>query len=230
MNEDFVVFCPVVNRFDLLDVAAESTKPYKMIVLDNSDGLLGDRYKDTPHVSVYTPPLPLSFTSTSNLEYRMAHERGAKYYIHMHSDAQFPSEKIGHLLDVARQADADGRRWLVAFTLYDVLCVYNVAAMIDIGGYDSHLFSFYYSDNDTWRRAKLAGYERIEAGGEHVVHNGGGSVTINNDSRWKVCNDHSFQLSAIMFRMKWGGDPEKETFDAPFGRPDIFTDTKPVCP
>ena len=229
MNEDFVVFCPVVNRFDLLDVAAESTKPYKMIVLDNSDGLLGDRYKDTPHVSVYTPPLPLSFTSTSNLEYRMAHERGAKYYIHMHSDAQFPSEKIGHLLDVARQADADGRKWLVAFTLYDVLCVYNVAAMIDIGGYDSHLFSFYYSDNDAWRRAKLAGYERIEAGGEHVVHNGG-SVTINNDSRWKVCNDHSFQLSAIMFRMKWGGDPEKETFDAPFGRPDIFTDMKPVCP
>jgi GT2 family glycosyltransferase len=199
-----------------------------MTVIDNSNGKLGDRYKGAEHVTVYIPSVPLTFQQTSNLECWLAKQRGAKYYVHMHSDAQFPTERIGELLDIARRAD--GKRWLVIFTLYDILCVYNVAAMEDLGGYDAHLFHLYHGDNDLWRRAKLSGYERIEAGGEGIIHNGGGSATINSDSRWKICNDNQFPLSAEIFRRKWGGNPEHETYTAPFNRPDVFTDMKPVIP
>jgi hypothetical protein len=229
-NNDYAVFCPVVNRFDLLDVAVASTAPYDMTVIDNSNGQLGDRYKDTAHVTVYIPCVPLTFQQTSNLECKLAKQRGAKYYVHMHSDAQFPSERIGDLLDISRKADADGRRWLVAFTLYDIVCAYNVSAMEDLGGYDAHLFHLYYGDNDLWRRAKLAGYERIEAGGNSIVHNGGGSSTINSDMRWKICNGNQFPLSGEIYRRKWGGNPEQEIYTAAFNRPDIFTDFKPVIP
>lgn len=227
-NHDHLIFCPVVNRFDLLDTAVASTAPYPMILIDNSDGQLGDRYKGTPHVSVFTPPIPLMFTQMSNLEYRMTAAFGKKYYIHMHSDAEFPSSRIDDLVNVARKADDESRRWLVAFTLYDILCIYNVDAMMNLGGYDSHMFRFYHSDLDLWYRAKLAGYERIEAGGESVVHNGGGSVTIGADPRWNVCNAYS--LSGQHFRDKWGGDPGSEVYQVPFGRPDVFTDLKPLAP
>ena len=128
-NQDYAIFCPVVNRFDLLDAAVASTAPYNMTVIDNSNGKLGDRYKGAEHVTVYIPSVPLTFQQTSNLECWLAKQRGAKYYVHMHSDAQFPTERIGELLDIARRAD--GKRWLVIFTLYDILCVYNVAAMED---------------------------------------------------------------------------------------------------
>jgi hypothetical protein len=229
-QDDFMVFTMAVNRFDLLDVAVESAAPYNLVILDNSDGKLRDRYKNTPHVSLFTPPVPLSFTQSSNVEYRMAAAFGKKYYVHMHSDAQFPSSKIDELLDTARKADADGRKWLVAFSLYDIVCVYSVAAMVDIGGYDSHLFHFYYSDQDAWRRASLAGYERIEAGGDGVVHNGGGSATLHSDIAWQVCNDYTFPLTKSLYISKWGGDVGSEVYQAPFNRSDAFPDLKPLVP
>ena len=229
-KQDYAVFCPVVNRFDLLDEAVASTAPYKLTVIDNSNGNLGNRYKDTEHVTVYVPVIPLNFQQTSNLECKLAKLRGAKYYVHMHHDAKFPSERIGDLLEIARKADGDGRKWLVIFTLYDILCAYNVAAMEDLGGYDSHLFHLYHGDNDLWRRAKLVGYERIEGGGEGVVHLGGGSTTMNSDLRWRICNDNQFPLSAEIYRRKWGGGPDQEVFTSPFGRPDVFPDLKPLIP
>jgi hypothetical protein len=231
MNEkDYVICCPVVNRFDLLDAAVASTAPYEMIVIDNSDGKLRDRYKDTEHVTVYVPPVPLPFSVTHNLEFRLAQKSGAKYLVHMHSDAQFPSSKITDLLDKARQADFDGRKWLIIFSLYEILATYNVQSAIDLGGYDAHLFPFYFADNSLFRRAKLLGYELIEGGGEGVLHNGGGSVTIHSDSKWQTCNDHTFPLYAELYRRMWGGSPGQETFNYPFDRPDVFPDLKPVIP
>ena len=229
-KQDYAVFCPVVNRFDLLDEAVASTAPYEMTLIDNSDGKLGDRYKDTPHVTVYEPPVPLPFSVTHNLEFRLAQKRGAKYLVHLHSDAKFPSRKITDLLDKARQADADGRKWLIIFSYYEILAVYNVQAAMEIGGYDAHLFHFYFADNSLFRRAKLLGYELIEGGGEGVIHNGGGSVTINSNSRWKVCNGYTFPLYAELYRRMWGGSPGQETFTYPFDRPDVFPDLKPLIP
>jgi len=229
-NQDYKIFCPVVNRFDLLDAAVACTAPHNMMVIDNSNGKLGDRYSGVGHIDTYEPSVPLNFQQTSNLECKLAKMFGAKYYVHMHSDSQFPPERIDELLDIARKADADGKKWVVIFTLYDILCVYNVAAMEDLGGYDAHLFHLYHGDNDLWRRAKLSGYERIEAGGDGIIHNGGGSVTINSDMRWKICNDNQFPLSAEIYRRKWGGNPDHEIYLAPFNRPDVFTDMKPVIP
>lgn len=102
--------------------------------------------------------------------------------------------------------------------------------MVDLGGYDSHLFTFYVSDIDLWRRASLAGYERIEAGGDSVTHNGGGSATINSDAAWNICNGHSFSQAWKTYEAKWGGAQGSETFTSPFCRPDVFLDLKPLVP
>ena len=229
-QDDFLVFTMAVNRFDLLDTAVASAEPYQITILDNSDGSLGGRYKENPRVSIFTPPVPLNFAQSSNVEYRMAQAFGKTYYAHFHSDAQFPSSKITDLLNQARKADAEGRKWLIIFSLYEILAVYNVEAMAALGGYDAHLFPFYFADNSLFRKAKLLGYELIEGGGDGVIHKGGGSVTINSDTRWSVCNSHTFPLQSQLYHQMWGGPPGHETFEFPFNRQDTFPDLKTPLP
>ena len=223
---DYAIFVPVVNRFDLLDEAVASTGDYPITIIDNSDGALGKRYDD-PRIEIYVPPVPLHFTQTHNLEFKMAKEKGAKYLVHLHSDAKFPPEKILDIVEKARQADADGRKWLVGFTLYEILAIYNIESALALGGYDWLICNFYFADNLLWRKAKLLGYERLEFGGQDVLHNGGGSVTLNNNDKWKVRNGYTFPLAQILYRQVWGGDPDRETYEFPFNQPDAFDDHIP---
>ncbi len=223
---DYAIFVPVVNRFDLLDEAVASTEPYPVTIIDNSDGKLGDRYND-PRIEIYRPPVPLHFTQTMNLEFKLAKDRGAQYCIHLHSDAKFPAERIADIAEKARKADADGKKWLIGYTLYDILCIYNVESALAVGGYDWLISNFYHADNHLWRKARLLGYELLEFGGDGVVHNGGGSVTINSDAKWGIRNGATFPLSAFLYQSVWGGGPGNEVYDYPFSRPDVFGDKIP---
>lgn len=218
-NHEFCAFVPVVNRFDLLkqvyEAAGQAGILEVLFIIDNSpNGVTEDLRTEFAQngVNLYRPPIPLSFTQSMNLEFRITRARCKKLCLHSHSDAVIPSGAIKQVLDCARGAEALGRKWGVVYSLYDVLAVYNPVAGEDIGGYDTN-FANYFSDNDFYRRLKLSGYELIESNVkvDHI-----GSQTVNSDPYLKYVTGITFPLARQYYVAKWGGDPGKEMFREPF--------------
>lgn len=83
-----------------------------------------------------------------------------------------------------------------------------------IGGWDTNL-PWYYSDNDAYRRLKLAGWECIDTGLK-VEHKA--SSTINSDSELNFLNSITFPLYGAYYARKWGGSPGNEIYTTPFNR------------
>jgi hypothetical protein len=98
------------------------------------------------------------------------------------------------------------------FTLYHVLAAYNPRLLTRVGRWDVRLPT-YFSDNDYYRRARLAGFEIIETGLEvgHV-----GSATIRSDGRLDFLKSVTFPMAAQYYQTRWGGPPGAETFAEPF--------------
>lgn len=222
---DFVAFCPYVNRPDLLLRVLASCRDasLSLTIINNSGSDIfhsPDGGTEPPEgVAVFDPPVPLSFTQSMNLEFKLAKESGAKYCLHMHSDALIPPDVFGKLVDYARRMDSEGRKFGVLYTFYDILACYNVEAALEIGGYDTH-FDSYYSDNDMWCRFRRAGYECHDTHIEGVTHEG--SATINSDPKLRLIHSITFPFANMYYVAKWGGQPDHETFKTPFNRPDLF--------
>lgn len=213
---DYAAFCPFVNRMDLLTqvMVACNKADVELTVINNGPRLDAQKelptWEKAPKPIFYTPSVPLSFSQSMNLEFLWS--AGKKFTLHMHSDAIIPDGAIERLLEAARLVDSQGRKWGVIYTFYDILAIYNPAAYLDIGGYDTTLPA-YFSDNDWYYRLDLAGYERIDTGIEvgHV-----GSATINSDPDLKRLNGVTFPLYRQYYVAKWGGEPGKELFTTPF--------------
>jgi hypothetical protein len=216
MTTDFCAFVPVVNRPDLLRSVVDSIQPLheSLIIIDNSP----DRWvaPEFPLISVFTPPVPLSFTQTMNWELEETLRQRKLFCLHMHSDAVIPEGACEHLLDYARTYNEHSQRWAVIYAHYDVLCIYNPKALRTVGPFDTN-FSAYFSDNDWYRRCDLANWTRInfEMAGPKVEHIG--SQTINSDPYLKFVNGITFPLYREYYRIKWGGYPGDEVFVHPFG-------------
>lgn len=214
---DYAAFCPYVNRPDLLARVVSSTAEagVKLHIINNSD----DKNLEAHPALIINPPVPLSFTQSMNFEFLLTKEFGKKYCVHMHSDAVVPPEAFAQLLEYARRMDIEGRRWMILYTLYDVLCCYNVDAVLEVGGYDTN-FAAYFSDNDLWQRAKVAGFECINTDIQGISHEG--SATINSDPKLQFLNGQTFPLYSYYYQQKWGGEPGHEKFTVPFDNPDLL--------
>lgn len=209
---DYAAFCPVVNRFDLLAqvvLACEKAGIDDLHIIDNSPEAIKS-------IGAIRGAVPLSFSQSMNCEFEETIIWGKKFMLHMHSDAVIPDGAIERLLEKAREIDAQGRKWGVIYTFYDILACYNPKAYQEIGGYDTNLPA-YFSDNDWYYRLDLAGWERINTGIE-VGHgpDGNGSQTINSDPYLKAVNGITFPLYRQYYVAKWGGEPGKEKFRVPF--------------
>lgn len=209
---DFAAFVPVVNRLDLLNSVILSVPDLyeDFTVIDNSPERLV-RYVGPEH-RIFRAPVPMTFSQTMNWEMEETARKEKKFCIHMHSDAVIPEGAVQKLLAFVR--GLGDRKWAVVYTFYDVLAAYNPEAMKAFGGYDTNLPN-YFSDNDWYRRARLAGWECIDSGIEvgHV-----GSQTINSDPYLKFVNGITFPLYREYYTQKWGGGPGCETYSVPFSR------------
>jgi hypothetical protein len=198
------LFIPFLNRPDLLAKAVESTRGSKLVdvtIIDNSDIVIAD---------AYYPPVSLTFSQSQNWMRRIARKRGAEFYFWIHSDAETSPEDLEKLANMAR---TETRNWGVIFTYYDTLCAYKTEAMEAIGGYDTN-FRDYFSDNDVYRRLKLAGYELLES---HIQTKHVGSQTLNSDPRMQfIHHNHHFPQARELYKLKWGGEPGKEKFTVPY--------------
>lgn len=202
-----ILFVPYVNRPDLLKrvlVSLAGIREIVPLVIDNS--------KDGSQVSCNSvrAPVPMTFTQTQNWMLDIARERNDPFYLWAHCDAIFTSADV---MKLHRMAESETTPWGVIFTNYDVLCAYRTDAVQAVGGYDTNFFD-YCSDQDFYRRLRLAGYSLIES---HIpVQHDKGSSTLRADP--EIARRVGLQVGyrSHYYRAKHGGDPGNETFMVPF--------------
>jgi hypothetical protein len=205
------VFIPVVNRVDLLEKAIASVPNNSLtepIVLNNTGGDLDI------HCKGITPSVPLTASQTLNLMQKIAKMAQSPFYFFMHNDAEAEPGTVERLYEMAYRKHSQRAKWGVIFTFYDTLAAYNTEAFDAVGKWDTNLPQ-YYTDNDMYRRLKIAGYELAESGltVKHV-----GSQTINSDPLRKRINDITFPIYTRYYAEKWGGPPGNETFLRPWNQ------------
>ena len=211
------IFIPYVNRPDLLKKAVDSvsiSEDWQAEVINNSGApLLGDLcYGEC------NPPVPLTFAQTQNWMLKLAEDwygpgTPAPFYLFLHSDAEAESDTVQRLVAMANAFTIQNRKWGAIFTNYDALAAFNTAAFREVGGWDTFL-EWYCADNDMYRRIRLAGYEILESN-LPVKHEP--SQTLKSDPEIHRRVDLMIPCRTAYYRAKWGGDPGRERFTAPFG-------------
>lgn len=88
-----------------------------------------------------------------------------------------------------------------------------------VGWFDENFYPAYFEDNDFVYRCKLAGLDVTHAPEELTARTDHkGSQTIKSDPKYAAGNNSTFgSWNATHFRMKWGGNPGRETFKTPYG-------------
>jgi len=216
---DYHVYIPYVNNPQLLTRAIDSVPELWIdtTVVNNSGSKLDS------FVEVFDPPVPLSFTQSQNWFFKDAKRRGCRFVLWIHNDCELPAGAAHQLIEYVRNLYAEGRHWGVCFTFYDIFSAVNLEMIDEVGGYDANIRA-YKSDQDFYRRVKLAGWElintEIEVGAIRAGHLG--SQTIRSDERVSLINGVVEVADAFYYQSKWGGDAGHETTDIPFGREDLF--------
>ncbi|WP_152397003.1 glycosyltransferase family 2 protein [Paenibacillus guangzhouensis] len=214
----YIVVIPWRNDIQLLQQAIHSIPSYwkYTVIIDNSPerNLQHVRNSFPPGVQIYEPPIPLTFTQSMNYMLRLAKKLYCDIAIYMQHDAEAHLETPDFFLSILEQLIHSKTRWGIAFTNGDTLAAINMAAVETVGLWDT-TFPLYYSDCDYFYRMRLANYELIWT---HlpVIHHNGGSSTIKSDSYLTAWNKATWPIYSQLFRLKWGGEPWKETFITPF--------------
>ena len=213
MESDYRVYLRTENRPDLLRKAVDSIKEFwpVLTIVDNSPESFV-KAEEFTGATVFSPIIPLTFTQSHNFFFKDAKERGAKFIIWMHNDAEAVDGGHLKLLELARRYTAEGRKWGLIWTNYDSIAAVNLAMIDDVGGYDT-VFPKYFCDNDHTRRMQLTGWETISSG---IHSNHLGSQTIKSDPDLTFMNTATFDLYKDYYVKKWGGEPEHETYPIPF--------------
>lgn len=123
--------------------------------------------------------------------------------------------------------------WGVIFTMYDILCAFNMKAVRELGYWDNMFFQ-YVADVDYYHRMRKAGLDIIEYGKAGILHRnaevtpehdhgGGGSNTIKADplfnyrTQWR----NRTKFDDAYFQFKWGAP--KHGYEQPLqGSPQPF--------
>ena len=204
------VFIPFVNRPDLLRLAIASV-PRRLtaepIVINNSGEPIDVQAK------VIEPSVPLTASQSLNLMHKLAKQSRVPFYFFMHNDAEAGPETIGDLYELALRK-CSRNKWGVIFTNYDALAAFNTEAFDAVGPWDTNLPQ-YFTDNDMYRRLRMAGYEMLES---NLPVNHVGSQTLHADPSHLLIHRISFPIYEKYYTAKWGGGPGKETYRTPWGR------------
>lgn len=222
---DYHVYIPYVNRPDLLERAVRSVPELwkDLTILDNSEDGSAVDIKQFYPVEVFEPPVPLSFTQSQNFFFKYAKRRGCKFVLWLHNDCEIPAGAVQKLIEYVRNLYAEGRRWGVCFTYYDIFSAVNLEMIDEVGGYDTNIRA-YKSDQEFYFRVRKAGWELINTEIEVEVIKAGhvGSQTIRSDEKLSLINGVIQTADAFYYEQKWGSDAGNEKYEFPFDRPDIF--------
>lgn len=224
MSSDFHAYIPYVNNPELLKRAVDSVPELwsNLTIVDNSGYGVGTDLPDS--VEIFVPPVPLSFSQSQNYFFRDARwNRRCKFILWLHNDCELPQGAALQMIERVRSYYAEGRKWGVAFSHYDIFSAVNLAMVDEVGGYDTNIFS-YKADQDMYRRVQLAGWELVNTEIEVEAIKAGhiGSQTIKSDPKLDFINGITQAMAGFYYESKWMGDAGHEKTNVPFGRPDLF--------
>lgn len=205
------LYIPYVNRIDLLIKAYESAKGQgaEIGIIDNSPKSEIARIGRSWTI---TPKTPLTFSETQNYMLSMATKGMSPFYLFMHSDAEAGPLTVHRLIEMAINLTKDGRKWGAIWTAYDALAVFNTPAFNAVGGWDEQ-FTWYASDQDMYRRLRLAGYELIDSG-LPVQHEPSQTLKADSNIAQKVAE--GFAERVRLYVEKWGGEAGQERYLMPY--------------
>ncbi|WP_210367641.1 glycosyltransferase family 2 protein [Bacillus sp. REN3] len=210
------------SRLDLLHRAVDSIEPYwpHTVIVDNSDGLdLRAEDSLSSKVTIFEPPVPLTFPQKINYLLEAAKERSCDALIFMHADAEAAHGVPEAFLKLIEEVRREEEKWGAIFTNYDSLCAINVEAAKAIGGHDT-VFTMYFSDNDYYWRLHSAGYKMLQTD-LPVIHHG--SSSIKSDAYFEYITSITFPLYKSYLLDKWKiHQTEQLSYELVF-RPSGFT-------
>ena len=87
--------------------------------------------------------------------------------------------------------EGDNKRWEIALSHYDVLCAFNMAAVHDVGPWDTMYFQ-YHADVDYYRTLRAAGWQELDSGlKDGVIHHGSQSGEVGSSIQPPLSFSHS---------------------------------------
>lgn len=214
---DFKAFIFYVNRDDLLEKAYRSVVDSwdeNLFIVDNSP----DRnlsYKYAPNRLLY-PSIPLTFSQTQNYCRKIAMYEKLDFFITMHNDAQMSEGDAGKLIEFIEKLSEENPKWGVVFTFYDTVIAFNTKMVTRMEPWDI-VMPQYFSDNDYYRRVRLAGWHTVESEIK-VKHES--SATLSDPVR-QYYHLQSIEMYRGYYIRKWGGPPGSEQFIYPFNQKEL---------
>lgn len=200
------------NREDLLREAVESTRDIGNIHLWPNNGA------DVPgieNVTVRVLPV-MSPISVINMMIQSSWDDDVMFWAH--NDCFAHPGAAGDFLKATEALYATDKKWGVHWTLYDILCAFNMKAIREVGYWDPMFFQ-YTADAEYYFRLTNAGYshEQWENGRDGRVEHRG-SMTVRSDgvfnhlTQWRERE----RFDRKYYKFKWGGDIGNEQFATPF--------------
>jgi len=205
------------NNLELLRTAIQSIQPLweHTIIIDNTpDHSLQNEHPFPAGVQIYVPTAPLSFTQSMNLLLEMGQQQGVDAVLFMHNDVVAHPGTANKFISALTTLKNSGTKWGLACGHLFLLFAINIEVVKTIGLWDTS-WPDYFSDCDYVYRARLAGYDVIEAS-LPVTHHNGGSNTIKSDSNLYSLTLQMWPAWEEYYLRKWGGPIGSEKYKAPF--------------
>jgi hypothetical protein len=135
-----------------------------------------------------------------------------------HNDCFSQPGAAKEFFDIVEAAHHGSERWGVYFSLYDILCAFNMEAVREVGYWDPMFFQ-YTADPDYYHRMAVHNWpikQWAEGRDGRIIHRGSMTVrsdpTFNRRVQWR----ERTKFDKSYYAMKWGGLPGTETFKKPF--------------
>lgn len=195
-------FIPCVNRLDLLRLAVDAAVPSlgsAVTIIDNTaDGEIASQPDTWTPAQIHRPDVPLWTNQTMSLMRVIALREQLDIFGFQHNDGEPEQDTIAALYGKAAELNANGDRWGVIFSAYDVCCVFNTQAVAEVGPWNRFLLQ-YFLDNDYYDRLERAGYPVVDMKLPCKHHNDASS-TIKSDPHLSAFNSVFFPVCELIHR------------------------------
>ena len=211
-----IAYC---NREDLTREAIASVRDIGNIhVWPNNGAKFLDGLVDIQHRVIAQHVLPdMSPISVLNMMIQSSWDDDVMFWAH--NDCFAHPGAAASFFKATEDLYAADQSWGVHFSLYDVLCAFNMRAVRAVGYWDPMFFQ-YTADNDYYHRLRHAGYREAQWAegrtGRTIEHRG--SMTVRSDklfshrTQWR----ERTRFDKLYYQMKWGGLVGQEKFQKPF--------------
>ena len=201
-----IAYC---NREDLTRGAIADTRDIGNVHLWPNNGA---QALDIPGIEQHVLP-DISPISMLNMMIQSSWDDDVMFWAHNDCTAQ-PGAAL-EFFQKTEELFASDKKWGVHFTLYDILCAFNMKAIREIGYWDPMYYQ-YTADVDYYHRVAIAGYsiEQWLAPGcdGRIGHHGSMTVRsdklLNHRTQWAAKNDSAY------FKFKWGQPPGTVPFES----------------